>query len=115
MKQNVSMGFPVSCACSEHKKCRRLPIRSDCVKSLLIPPSTSASGQNRKSSLFSDEEKDEIGNLCEDIIKSGAISLEKVSNAMQKSIFGSRILEKFRLDQIQGRVKYERRQIRTKK
>ncbi|XP_057305349.1 uncharacterized protein LOC130642277 [Hydractinia symbiolongicarpus] len=92
---------------SEHDDCSS--IATD-----VIPPTTSSnlSGQQK---LFDSIETNEIKSLCFDIIKGGPISAERILEKLSKSEIGREILQKYKIMQVQTRLKYERRMYRMKK
>ena len=80
--------------------------------------SPSESGVSSRSSLlfgpqklFNTEESKEIKKLCNHIALSGKISIERIQSALQKTSLGSCILQSYKIQQIQTRIKYERRQL----
>lgn len=92
---------------SEHDDCSS--IATD-----VIPPTTSSnlSGQQK---LFDSIETNEIKSLCFDIIKGGPISAERILEKLSESEIGREILQKYKIMQVQTRLKYERRMYRMKK
>ena len=65
-----------------------------------------------RNKLFTNVETSEILNQCKSIIRNGPISAVRITSALGRSSQGSNILEKYRMTQIQTRLKYERRKIR---
>lgn len=80
----------------------------------LIPP-TMSSGLSGKQKVFDNLESQEIKERCAHIIKAGAISAERVMGSLPPPDYGNTILEKYTIQQVQTRLKYERRNRRLKK
>ena len=78
----------------------------------VIAPSTRS--LNSSSKLFLVEEIEQIRNLTQEVIVSGSISVERIERALQLTAEGMMILKTYKMAQIQSRVKYERRQLRSK-
>ena len=68
-----------------------------------------------KQKLFSSKESRAILKECEVIIRSGPICKIKIARELGKSSLGKRILEKYDINQVQSRIKYERRKYRSSK
>ena len=78
----------------------------------VISPSEMSSSLTGKQKLFDSNDSNTIKFLCEDIAISGTISIQRIEKALSTSEAGRHILEKYRMAQIQTRLKYERRQLK---
>jgi site-specific recombinase XerD len=72
----------------------------------IVGPSQSSTTSSRH---FDLEEAAVIKAACADIIKHGTIGIRQISEALQKSVKGTRLLTKYTAFQLINRVKYERK------
>ena len=64
--------------------------------------------------IFSKVEADHLMHHCRSVVKNGPISKERIRRALSQTSLGKKILNKFSIQQIQSRIKYERRKLQLK-
>ena len=64
--------------------------------------------------IFSRVEADHLMYHCRSVVNSGPISIERIRGALSQTSLGRKILNKFAIQQIQSRIKYERRKLQLK-
>lgn len=64
--------------------------------------------------IFSRTEADHLTHHCRSVVKNGPISVERIRDILSQTTLGKKILNKFAIQQIQSRIKYERRKLQLK-